>query len=109
MKYESKWDGRLGEINIAKHCILLNSMDVPPIHFAPYCAGPSQYKLLRKIIEKIWEAGVPEPAIAEWTSILVFMPKKIATYSFASITNISVQSQNETAIQAHGGVSVLIC
>lgn len=75
-KYGPMWDGHLDQINVANHCINLNFMDVPPIHSAPYRAGPKQRKCYREELEKMGEARVVEPAVAEMASVVVSVPKK---------------------------------
>lgn len=76
------WDGHLDRVNVAKHRIMLIFQDAPPIHSKRYNAGPKQRELERKEKENMREAGVAEPAVTEWASRVVLVPKKDSSLQF---------------------------
>ena len=76
--YTHMWDGRLGNVEAAKHRINF----VPgakPVCQAPYRAGPKQRELEKMEIDMMKEAGVIEPSTFEWDAPIVFTPKKVGT------------------------------
>lgn len=83
-KHESMWVRHLGWIMVAKHSIVLNIPDAPPVHSAPHRAGPKQRELGRKEINNIQETGVAEPAVTEWISPVVFVPNKYESLRFCA-------------------------
>jgi hypothetical protein len=79
--HKSKWDGRLGEVSATKHRIDL----VPgarPIHSLPYRAGPRAREIEKQEIDKMLRQGVIEPAMSEWASPIVMVPKPDGSLSF---------------------------
>ena len=75
------WDGRLGNVDAAKHRIKL----VPgtkTVFQTPYRAGPKQRELEKMEIYKMKDAGAIEPSTSEWAAPLVFSPKKNGTLRF---------------------------
>lgn len=44
-KYGFTWDGHLRGVKVAKHRVVLNSSDAPPISSAPYLKGLEQREL----------------------------------------------------------------
>lgn len=81
-KNESMRNSHLSWVNVAKHRIVLNHTDAPPVHSTPYRAGPKQWKLEREEIEKMRDADVAEPIVREWASSIVFVPKKHGSLEF---------------------------
>lgn len=80
-RYSSMWDGTLGEIQIAQHCIEL----VPgtrPIAQPPYRAGPKAREVEGKEVEKMLKAGVIEPAQSEWASPVLLVSKPDGSLRF---------------------------
>lgn len=73
---EHDTDGHFSWISVAKHRIVLNPPDVPPIHSVPHRACLKQRKLEREKVDSMQEAGVAESAVAEWASSVVFVLKK---------------------------------
>ena len=64
----------LGEINITVHQIEL-ILETRPIAQAPYRAGPRGREIVDAEVQKIFEAGVIEPARSEWVSpVLLVAP-----------------------------------
>lgn len=72
----------MGRITVAKHRILLNPPDAPPIHSAPYRVGPKQRELEREEVVQMEKNGVAEPAVREWASAIVILPKKDGSLRF---------------------------
>lgn len=52
------WDGHLQRINGAKHRIVLNPKDAPPIHPAPHTADLKHRELEREEVAPMEKAGV---------------------------------------------------
>ena len=80
-RHEEMWSGKLGEIKVSEHHIDL----VPgarPAKSHPYRAGPKARELEQFEIEKQLKAEVIEPAISEWASPVLFVPKKDGTLRF---------------------------
>jgi hypothetical protein len=78
---KSMWDGRLGEVSATKHRIDL----VPgarPIHSLPYRAGHRAREIEKQEIDKMLRQGVIEPAICEWASHIVMVPKPDGSHKF---------------------------
>lgn len=50
---------------MAEHRIVLTTLDAPPTHSAPYCAGPKQREVEHKEVAQMERAGVAEPAVVE--------------------------------------------
>jgi hypothetical protein len=72
--HKSMWDGRLGEVSATKHRIDL----VPgarPINSLPYRAVPRAREIEKQEIYKMLRQGVIEPAMCEWASLIVMVPK----------------------------------
>lgn len=46
------WDGRLGRIDMAKDCIELTALNVPPIFSAPSRDGPKAFEFKKTEIDK---------------------------------------------------------
>lgn len=84
-KYEFEWDGYLAQIDDAKHRIVLNFTDVPPILSAPYCAGPEQREFKREEIKMMREAGMAKRAETEWASPVVFVRVKDGSSQFRDV------------------------
>lgn len=81
-KYEDMWDKHLGQINVAKHYMVLSPTDAPPIHPAPHRAGPDPQKLERENIKTMREAGLAKPAVAEGATLVESVPKKDGSLRF---------------------------
>lgn len=50
--------------------------DAKPVKSPPYRAGPNNGELERAEIDKQMKAGVIEPAMTEWATSVLFVPKK---------------------------------
>lgn len=70
------WDGHLGQVNMAKHCILLTVENTQLIHFAPYQAGPRTRKFKNAKTDKMPAQKVIETAQTEWATPIVSDPEK---------------------------------
>ena len=81
-KYESMWDGHIGQITVAKHRIDLVDEGMRPIHAHPYRAGPKRRELEKAELDNMLKEGIAEPATTEWASPIVFAPKKDGTLRF---------------------------
>lgn len=66
----------------AKHRIVLNPPDAPPIHSALYRLYPKQRELERKEVYRRRELGVAEPPMTNWASLNVFVLKKDKSFCF---------------------------
>lgn len=75
-KFQSRWDGYLEKILVAKHSNVPNFVDVVPIHTASYWAGPWQLVLKKKNVDQIVSADVADPVTTGWEAPIVFVPKK---------------------------------
>lgn len=64
------------KITVAKYRIVLNPPDAPPIHSAPYLAGPEQRGLEREEVAQMKKADVASPAVSKWASLIVLVPMK---------------------------------
>jgi hypothetical protein len=72
--HKSMLDGRLGEVSATKHRIDL----VPgarPIHSFPYRVEPRAREIEKQEIDKMFRQGVIKPAMCEWASPIVMVPK----------------------------------
>lgn len=74
-KHEQAWSGKLGEINVTEMCIDF-SPDVKPFKFPQLRAGPKTREIESEEIDKQLNAGVIEPAMSEWATPVLFVPKK---------------------------------
>lgn len=102
------WDGRQGRVNVAKQRYVLNFTHALPILSVPYHADPKQWELQRDKIEKTRVTGVAKPLVEEWSSPILFVPKRIAACGFATTADVSKQLQNERTIQSLERRSALI-
>ena len=81
-KHRDMWrPGHLGEIKATEHRIEL-APGTTPIRQAPYRQGHRGRDVQAEEITKILEAGVIEPAISEWASPVVLLPKKDGSLRF---------------------------
>ena len=79
--HREMWDGRLGAVSATSHRIDL----VPgarPVHAQPYRAGGRAREVEQEEIEKMLTQGVIEPAISEWASPIVLVPKPDGSLRF---------------------------
>lgn len=81
-EYKDMWDGRLGQLGIAKHRIVLTSTDIWPINFVPYRAGRKEREFEKMEIDKMIRMNVIEPRDSEWASPFLFAPKKDESLQF---------------------------
>jgi len=73
-KYRQMWDGHLGHVTTANHRIELIP-GAKPVQVQPYRAGPRARELESEEVQRMLKAGVIEPAISEWASPVVLVPK----------------------------------
>lgn len=73
--FETMWDGRLGQISIAKNWIQWTPRE-KPVHWAPLQAGPENQEFEGSCVDKMLEMKVAEMAGIEWAAPTVFVPKK---------------------------------
>lgn len=81
-EFESKWDGHLERINVAKHRIDLLIEDVRPAHSAPYRAGPAARKFAREEIGRMITKKVIEQATTEHVATIVVLTEKNGSSRF---------------------------
>lgn len=74
------WDGRLGCIDIAKHCTELIPSDVFLINSGPYSAGQEERKIKKSGIYKMIGLIAIDPPQPEWAYSIVSGPKKRVPY-----------------------------
>ncbi len=73
-KHQDMWKGQLGEVKATEHRIDLEP-DTRPIRQAPYRAGQKTRELIKSEIDRMTAQGVIEPAMSEWASAVVIVPK----------------------------------
>ena len=79
--HREMWDGRLEAVSATSHRIDL----VPgarPVHAQPYRADGRAREVEQEEIEKMLTQGVIEPAISEWASPIVLVPKPDVSLRF---------------------------
>lgn len=95
-KHEFIWDGHLGKTNVAKRRTVLDSDGAPPKHSALYRADHNQREPECDKVAQMEKAGVVEPAVAEWASLIVFVPKKgKSLWSFAEYRRLSAVTERD--------------
>lgn len=70
-KFESRWDGHLGVISVARHCNDLKSKEMQLLHCTLYWAGQNSGKFERAEINRMQKMGVIELAKSEWAGPMV--------------------------------------
>lgn len=75
----------MGCIDVARNRIEVTPPDVRPINSAQYRAGPKTRGLEKAEIDKMIHMNVVEPPQPEWTSPVVFAPKKYGYDILSSI------------------------
>ena len=81
-KHAHMWKpGRLGDIGATEHRIDLQP-GTKPIRQMPYRQGLKMRDLASEEIQKMLEHGVIEPVSSEWTSPIVFVPRKTGEKRF---------------------------
>ncbi len=80
-RHQDMWSGHLGEVTATQHRIDLKP-DTRPSRQAPYRAGHSSRILIKKEIERMQSEGVIEPAMSEWASPVVIVPKNDGSARF---------------------------
>ena len=81
-KHEDTWTtGRIGDITATEHRTTLQT-GAKPIRSMPYRQGPAMRTKAEAQIRKMRDAGVIEPATAEWASPIVLVPKKDGSVRF---------------------------
>jgi transposase InsO family protein len=79
--HREMWDGRLGNVSATSHRIDV----VPgsrPVHAQPYRAGGRAREAEQEEIKKMLAQGVIEPAMSEWASPVVLVPKSDGSLRF---------------------------
>ena len=79
--YAEMWDGKLGEIQDAKHHVTRRK-DAKPFRINPYRTDPSGRAEIRKAITAMKEDGVIRDAKSEWASPVVLIPKPDGSMQF---------------------------
>ena len=79
--YADMRDGKLGEIQDAKHHVTPRE-DAKPFRINPYRTGPSGRAEIRKAITAMKEDGVIRDAKSEWASPVVLIPKPDGSMRF---------------------------
>jgi hypothetical protein len=74
MKHRTMWDGRLCQVHTTAHRIQLTS-GAKPAYSQPYRAGAKAREAESVEIHRMLRAGVIEPAMSEWASPVVLVPK----------------------------------
>lgn len=68
------WSGTLGTIKATQHRIDLTP-GANPVYQPPYRAGPAARVTEKTEVQRMLQAGVIEPSMAEWASPVVLVPK----------------------------------
>lgn len=76
------WDGRLGDIDMAKHRIPLMAPDVRDITSARCRAGPKAHEFEKVYIDKMLLLKVIELAHSKLASPTIFAPEKDGSLRF---------------------------
>jgi hypothetical protein len=79
------WSGQLGELSIIKHHIDLQE-NAKPAYQAPYRAGKQSREIERQEVDRMFKAGVIEPATSEWASPVVRITKKDGSIRFCRLS-----------------------
>lgn len=78
---QDMWSSRLGKICVANYRIDRTSW-AELIHQAPYRAGQRSRKIKEAQTNRMRDAGVMKPTLAEWASQIVSIPRKNGTLRF---------------------------
>lgn len=81
-KYELVGDGHLRRIAVAKHRIARNPPDATLLHSARWSSGHKQRELERDEAAQMKKTSFAEPAVTEWASSIVLVPKNDRSLSF---------------------------
>ncbi len=73
-KHQGIWKGHLGKVKATTHRIDLEPGTIP-MRQAPYRAGHEAQEFIKGEIDRITAQGVIEPAMSEWASPVVLVPK----------------------------------
>jgi len=79
--FRGMWSRKLGELKATTHHIQFKP-DAKPVYSAPYRAGPHRRLEIEKQVKKMLDLGVIEPSDAEWSFLVVFMPKPGGHFRF---------------------------
>ena len=79
--HSSLWSGSLGMIRATEHRIPFEP-GTKPIRAMPYRKLPAMREMVAKELKKMLNARVIEPAITEWASPVVLVPKKDGSLRF---------------------------
>jgi len=80
-QFKGMWSGKLGERKATTHHIQLKP-DAKPVYSAPYRAGPHRRLEIEKQVKKMLDLGVIEPSDAEWSFLVVVVPKPGGHFRF---------------------------
>lgn len=80
--FQFLWDGHLGQITMAKHCIELLRPDTATIHPAPYWAVPETPKFRKAEIKKMLAKNIIEPRTSRMDRTESICPEKDGTIRF---------------------------
>lgn len=75
-EFKSTWDGHLGRIEASQHFIEISPKYTRLIHSVPHPAGLRAPLFEMNEIAKMLDLEVIKPAPTEWSSPIVFAPKK---------------------------------
>ena len=73
--------GLLGEINVTEHRVDLTPSK-KSIRSQPYRQGPAMREVVAKNVPEMLETDAIEPALSEWASPIVLVPKKDGSLRF---------------------------
>lgn len=90
--------------------LITTQSDPRPFHFQPCRAGTRQKKLIRDKVHKLPNGEVAEPALSEWASPVVFIPKKdgILQLCVDYCRLLSITVQNSYPIPPNGRIYQLV-
>lgn len=79
---ESRLDGHLGCIVVAKRWTDMLNADVRPVHSASYQPGTDARKFATAEIARVMTKKASEPESTAWAALIVFTPKKDTSFRF---------------------------
>jgi len=80
-QFKGMWSGKLGKLKAATHHIQLKP-DAKPVNSAPYQAPPHPRLEIEKQFQEMFDLDVIEPSDAEWSFLVVVVPKPGGHFCF---------------------------
>lgn len=101
------WDGNLGKMSAAKHCIKADPPKAVSIYGPLYRCGSQKRIMDRKEVEQTSKACIGEPATTEWASSIVVVPLKNRRYRFCVDYRLFNALIARNCYRSPGGMRVL--